>query len=180
MLSNLTPNEYYDSIFDITPGYIKKIGINGLIVDLDNTLIPRNEIIAPSELVKWLDGMKEAGLKLVIVSNNSKTRGSKIAHKLDLPLVATAKKPWRTAFNKGLKSIGSKKDESAVIGDQIFTDVLGGNRMGLYTILVVPLSGKEFIGTRVVRQIEKVVLKRLEKRKLIPKDERRNGNNGQD
>jgi HAD superfamily phosphatase (TIGR01668 family) len=178
MLTKLTPNEYYDSIFDIKPSYLKEIGITRIIVDLDNTLIPRNEIVAKDELIDWLKSMRNVGLKLVIVSNNTKTRVGIIARKLDLPLVAMAKKPSRLAFEKGMKAIQCKKEETAVIGDQIFTDVLGGNRMGLYSILVVPLSGHEHFVTKFVRQIEKLVLKRLEKRKLIPKDERRNGNNG--
>ena len=177
MISKLTPNEYYDTIFDINPTHLIDIGIKGIIIDLDNTLVPRNEVYTPAELIEWLDEMKKEGLKLVIVSNNSKTRCGVVAKKLDLPLIALAKKPWRIAFSKGLKEIKSKVDESAVIGDQLFTDVLGGNRMGLHTILVVPLSGKEFFATKFFRKVEKVVLRRLENKKLIPKDERKNGNN---
>lgn len=178
MLTKLTPNEYYDSIFDIKPTYLKQLGFSGVIIDLDNTLIPRNQLITTDELMNWLENMRNIGLRLVIVSNNTKTRVGMAAKKLNLPLVAMAKKPWRVAFEKGMKTIQCKKEETAVIGDQIFTDVFGGNRMGLYSILVVPLNGKEHFITSIVRHLEKLVLKRLERRKLIPKDERKNGNNG--
>jgi HAD superfamily phosphatase (TIGR01668 family) len=79
---------------------------------------------------------------------------------LKLPAVYNAAKPSRAAFRRALGFLGTAPEHTAVIGDQIFTDILGGNRMGLFTVLVVPMSTKEFIWTKFVRQVEKLILRK--------------------
>jgi len=90
----------------------------------------------------------------------------KVAKILDLPFLSNAGKPRRKAFKKVLSILDIKADELAVIGDQIFTDVLGGNRMELYTILVVPISSSEFFGTRIMRRMERFVIPYLQKQEV--------------
>ncbi|MDD3705135.1 MAG: HAD hydrolase-like protein [Clostridiaceae bacterium] len=79
---------------------------------------------------------------------------------MKLPAVYKAIKPSKTAFRRAMKLMNSVPANTAVIGDQIFTDVLGGNRLGLYTILVAPISDKEFIWTRIIRKLERHILKK--------------------
>lgn len=161
MLRLLRPNEYHDSVFEINLEKLKKRGIAGFVIDLDNTLMPWNELVYTEEIFNWIDVLKTNDFKVCLLSNNGKDRGTPIAEKFNLPLVAFAKKPSKNAFKKAMKVLGTKKSETVVIGDQLFTDVLGGNRFGLYTILVKPISEKEFWGTRIVRRIERVVFKIL-------------------
>lgn len=163
MLEIFRPEEYYPSIFEIDLGGLKKKGIKGLIVDLDNTLLPRYEEKVPLRLLSWLKELNSQGFKAVIVSNNWSGRVTAIAAKLNLPLVAPAVKPRRGAFKRGMKVLGTAVSETAVIGDQLFTDVFGGKRCGLYTILVKPASPKEMFHTRVLRYFEKIILRRLQK-----------------
>ncbi|MDI6799499.1 MAG: YqeG family HAD IIIA-type phosphatase [Actinomycetota bacterium] len=157
------PDEYHNSIFEIDTLRLKEAGKKGLLIDLDNTMVARNENGTSKELKDWLIGLKERGFLVCIVSNNWKLRVSRIADELSLPLVARATKPSKAAFLRGMKALGTVPCQTAVIGDQIFTDIYGGNRLGLYTILVVPLSGHELFHTKILRRIEGFILQRFQK-----------------
>ncbi len=101
---------------------------------------------------------------MCFVSNNSDLRVKEIADLVDIPFVAWAKKPRRRSFRKAMALMATKPEQTAVVGDQIFTDILGGNRLGLFTVLVSPISRKEFVGTRLVRLLEKIILERNKRR----------------
>nr|WP_220185854.1 YqeG family HAD IIIA-type phosphatase [Paenactinomyces guangxiensis] len=163
----MIPNMYVQSIYTIDFHELQRRGIKSVIVDLDNTLVESTRPDATPRLIKWLDQVKHMGLQVMIVSNNTKTRVSQFAAPLNIPYIHTAKKPLSQAFRKALKSMGTKKEETVVIGDQLLTDVLGGNRMGLFTILVVPVSDVEGFFTRINRRIERFVFRWMEKRGLL-------------
>jgi len=99
-------------------------------------------------------------------SNNSQDRVQKFAEAFGVPAISKAIKPRRGAFRIACDSLGVTPGETAVVGDQVFTDVLGGNRLGVYTILVVPVSEKEFFGTKIMRMMERFVLRKLKMRGL--------------
>jgi hypothetical protein len=132
-------------------------GIRGVITDLDNTLVGAKAPYATPELQAWLQKLRKSGFQVVIVSNNNKDRVSKFAQPLLIPFIYRAKKPTSAAFHKALAIMNLKPEQTAVIGDQMLTDVLGGNRMGLFTILVQPISmADEGFFTKVVnRRLEK-------------------------
>lgn len=159
MLTKFYPSEYHQSIYDIDFEALRDAGIHGLVVDLDNTIIPRNSHTASASLKEWLATAKSLGFNICILSNNWMTRVSRIATQLDLPLVARAAKPRKRAFTMAMEAIGSTVDSTAVIGDQIFTDVFGGNLAGLHTILVVPISDQEAPHTRMLRKLERVIMR---------------------
>ncbi len=137
---------------------LEKEGIRGIIFDLDNTLVPWNDWTVCPEIKEWMGQVKEAGFSSCIVSNNNSRRGKELSEVFDLPAFWKAVKPRRRSFRKALELMALEPSQTAVIGDQVFTDILGGNRMGLYTILVHPLSRREFLGTVYVRKVERVVL----------------------
>ncbi len=168
ILKYLTPNLYLDTVYDLKLEKLKKLGIDTIITDLDNTLVGWNDPTPNTKLVKWFENLRENGFKVVIVSNNSENRVAEFATQVDIPFISKAQKPRRSPFKRAMEQMGSTIKETAVIGDQIFTDVLGGNRTGLFTILVIPINPKEFIGTKIVRQCEKMVLKHLAKKGKIP------------
>lgn len=167
MLKKVTPDLVLNSIYDLDLAFLKKKGIKGIITDLDNTLVVWNVCQVEEPLEKWLFAVKEADFKLCILSNNSSGRVDDFAAKIGVPAVSKAVKPRRIGFRRALKQMGLKASETAVLGDQLFTDILGGNRAGLFTILVTPLSQKEFIGTRLVRQVERILLRKLKKKGLL-------------
>jgi HAD superfamily phosphatase (TIGR01668 family) len=148
---------------DIPLGDLKKSKIKAFIFDLDNTVTEWNSNDLSQEVMDWFSLLKEYGFKACILSNNGAQRVLKVAQQLELPFIHRAKKPRRSAFFRAVDLMQVAPEEVAVIGDQIFTDVLGGNRAGLYTILVRPLNHREFIGTKFSRGMEVLVLHRLRK-----------------
>ncbi|QGT98926.1 Hydrolase, HAD subfamily IIIA [Candidatus Syntrophocurvum alkaliphilum] len=165
MSNILYPNVYVDSIFDISLEKLKKLKIRALIIDLDNTLTEWNSNIIASEIEEWFEQIKDEGFKACILSNNGEERVVKVADKLGIPYIPKAAKPRRKSFYKAMALLESSAKETAVIGDQVFTDVLGGNRAGLFTILVVPINRKEFMGTKISRAMEYFVLRRFKNSK---------------
>lgn len=156
-----------ESVHDIDFDQLKDAGVRGVIFDLDNTIIPWDSNQMCPTVESLLRGMLEKGFKVSIVSNNWHSRVKEIAVKLGLPFVSRAYKPAKTGFRKALVEMGLEPFETVVIGDQLFTDVLGGNRMGLRTIWVKPLTAKEFIGTRIHRRFEKLAVKILKAKGLM-------------
>lgn len=165
----LCPKLYIRSVFDLPINQLKECGIRGLIFDLDNTLLNWNAYDVTPEAEELFIHLEKAGFLSCLVSNNKRDRVEAVARVLDLPAISKARKPRRRAFRQALTTLGTTQEETAVVGDQLFTDVLGGNRLGLYTILVMPLSKTEFIGTRAIRRLERFVLTRLIKRGLLEK-----------
>lgn len=160
MLSKFKPDKHFQDIFAIDFDKLRKEGIRGLICDIDNTIVPWSEEKVLAEVTDWFAEIKKKGFKVCLVSNGTDRRVSFFSNQLGLPAVGQAVKPSKRAFQKAQKKLGLKREEIAVIGDQIFTDVFGGNRMGFKTILVEPLSKKEFITTRIMRSLERLVYKR--------------------
>ena len=169
MLGKFCPKAYISSLTDIGPEFFLDRGIKGLILDLDNTLIAWKAGVLEPDMIELIKTYKDAGLQLCVVSNAFNKRVTNLLHPLGVPWVARAGKPKRKPFVKALDILGTTTGETAVIGDQIFTDILGGNRIGLYTVLVIPISKKEFIGTKIVRMVEKLLLIRLAQKGIIEK-----------
>ncbi|OBR65083.1 hypothetical protein A7K91_05875 [Paenibacillus oryzae] len=167
MFERLVPKKRVHSVYDIDLDELYLHGVRGIITDLDNTLVGAREPLATPELIVWLDKVKAAGFRVVIVSNNNKTRVGNFAVPLDIPFLHAARKPSQQAFRKALALLQLEPGQTAMIGDQMMTDVLGGNRLGLHTILVAPISpADEGMMTRVNRKIEKYALTRLRRRGL--------------
>ncbi|RKD22358.1 hypothetical protein SAMN02745883_00802 [Caminicella sporogenes DSM 14501] len=163
MKNLLIPKLYVDSIFDINLDELKKRGIKNLIVDIDNTLVAWDKKTAPRSVIQWFDEVKKKGFNICLVSNNTEDRVVKFTENIEIAAFHRAKKPFKTTFYKAMNYMKANKENTAVIGDQIFTDILGGNRVGLYTILVVPIESKEFWWTQLVRKIERFILKKIKK-----------------
>lgn len=165
MIELFSPDLYVRDIYGINLEYIKNRNIKGLLVDLDNTLLAWDSFEADERLMSWIEACKAKGFSLCIVSNNKRSRINHCAKILDIPAVVRAIKPRKKAFLKGMEILGTLPKETAVIGDQIFTDILGAKRMGLYAILVRPISNNEFIFTKLVRKLEAVILKKIREKK---------------
>ena len=159
LLNKLIPRQHVNTIYEIELDTLWKQGYRGIITDLDNTLVGAKAPLATPELIDWLKVVGQLGFQIVIVSNNQRTRVSKFAEPLSLPFIYRARKPTNGAFRKALKMMDLRAEETVVIGDQMLTDVLGGNRLGLHTILVHPISPtEEGFFTKVNRTLEKAAL----------------------
>lgn len=173
LLKIFCPRIFTTSVTDIQLELLKELGIKGILFDLDNTIVSRDSNQFPPEVFDYLIKLREHGFKLGIVSNNGRRRVTAIAGLLKIPAVHRAAKPWAKPFRRALKMLGTSASETALVGDQIFTDILGGNLAGLHTILVVPLEGSDFLGSRLIsRPLEKLVLARLHKYTEVLHDKR--------
>lgn len=159
------PNIYLTSLDYLDTSILKKRGIKAILFDLDNTIVPRDSHYLEPEVEEWLQGLLKQGFSLAIVSNNGSKRVNLFADRLGIPTVSRAVKPFKKAFQRALELLDVKAENAAVLGDQVFTDILGGNRLGLFTILVVPMKGKEFWATRMFnRRMERLVLRDINRR----------------
>ncbi|KAA9005432.1 YqeG family HAD IIIA-type phosphatase [Paenibacillus spiritus] len=174
MFERLVPKLRVNTVFDIDLEGLYAKGYRGIITDLDNTLVGAKAPLATPELVLWFEKVKSIGFKLVIVSNNNMQRVSKFATPLNIEFVHEARKPSNAPFRKAMKLMDLAPEQTIVVGDQMLTDVYGGNRLGLYTVLVLPISAAdEGIGTRINRRVERIALTRLRKQGLWHEEEER-------
>ncbi len=167
MLQKLCPRVQAQSVLELDLDELKKVGIRGIIFDLDNTLVEWKQDDLSPEIIQLVSRFKQSGFKMCILSNALEHRVEAVASLLEIPYVSRAVKPRKFPFRKALKLMETEPDETAVVGDQLFTDILGGNRMELYTIWTPPLSDTEFISTRAVRQLERLVIKRFRKKGIL-------------
>ncbi len=155
----LRPRVFASSIYHIDVSGLWDAGYRAVLTDLDNTLVEWNSPTATPQLVAWLEQLRERGFQVAIISNNKESRVVSFARPLGIPAFYAARKPKRAAFLRALEMMSVKAKETVMIGDQVFTDILGGNRMGMYTIMVQPIHRREAGGTRLMRLFERVVLR---------------------
>lgn len=168
LLNSLRPDLRAASIADIEVSDLLKQGFDALLLDLDNTLLPWKDSDVPESSKQWVQGAQKLGMKLCIVSNtHSPKRLERIAKELGIGCVARALKPRAYGFREAAGMTGCELSASVVVGDQLFTDILGGNLAGAYTILVNPMHPREFIGTKVTRGLEWIVFRLLGERSRI-------------
>ncbi|AEF17186.1 MULTISPECIES: YqeG family HAD IIIA-type phosphatase [Thermoanaerobacterium] len=161
LYKKLIPDMYANSIYDIDFENLKKRGITSLIFDIDNTLVPQKVLNPDRKVINLFKFLKSKGFKVCLISNNTTKRVNNFTKDTGVKGISWAIKPRKSAFYKALEMLDSTPDETAIIGDQIFTDILGGHRVGLFTILVRPLSSEEFGWTKIMRKLEKKVLKKV-------------------
>ncbi|TCT16905.1 hypothetical protein EDC18_101201 [Natranaerovirga pectinivora] len=164
MLKKLFPDTYVDSIHDIDYKKLYEEGKRGLIFDIDNTLVPYDVAHPDDKIITLFEELKALGFKICLASNNNKDRVIKFNERLKLIAIHKALKPFRRNLRKAMYLMKTKKEETVIIGDQIFTDVLGGNRLGIKTILVVPIQDKEEWITKIKRNTERKILDIYQKR----------------
>ena len=129
-----------DNIYEISGAALGRRGIRLLLADLDNTLVPYGVPLPDEKLKGWRDELAAHGVTLFILSNNRhESRPRTFAQAMDVPYIGHAGKPKTASFVKAMEQMGVAPEQTAIVGDQIFTDVLGGNRAGVATILVKPI-----------------------------------------
>lgn len=157
----LKPTWYIQTIYTVHAQDLLDLGIKGMMIDLDNTLLAWNELDANSQLIEWIQEIKDAGIKICLLSNNRSHRVARVADAIDLNYIANALKPFPHSFKRVISSWSLLPEEIVVVGDQMVTDVIGAKCMGLKVILVKPLVEHDNIYTRINRLIEKALLRKI-------------------
>ena len=137
------PHFSFGSVMDISPGFLNELGVRFLMLDLDNTLAGYSDPMPSDDVVKWAENMASCGVKLFIVSNNRlRKRPESFAKAMSVGYVKSARKPSPVGLLLAMKTAGFEKSESALAGDQVYTDALAANRAGILSIIVRPRSLK--------------------------------------
>src|SRR3989339_1606314 len=145
MIKYCKPNEYLDSIYQIDFDALRKKGIKGIILDLDETLLPREMLDISPVLFAFIETIKDKGFSIFLMSNSTKeARVEHVGKTFNIPFVTFAMKPLPFSFESARKRLQLFPHEIAVIGDQVFMDILGGNWAKMYTILVKPMNPETF------------------------------------
>lgn len=162
------PNMYQKNIHDINYKKLKEQGIKCLVFDLDNTIALIDQHIITDDTKKLLIDLKK-DFQVVIISNNVTSRVKSYADYLDCDFVSNATKPLSRGYKKISKKYNLKPNEMCMIGDQIVTDIYGGNRFGMFTVLIDPLGKKDLKITSLNRIIEEKILKNYENKGIMKK-----------
>ncbi len=159
MFKKFYPDFRFNSIADINADFFRENKINFAVLDIDNTLVSYKTERADALAREFLDMLSENGIKYAFASNNHKKRVELFAKDFDAHFVSRALKPFAVGVKQAMQRMGAKKEETVLIGDQVFTDIYAGKRAGIKTIMVNPIDAKETPFFRVKRYFERIVLK---------------------
>lgn len=154
------PDIKLHGITDITVELLNKYNVKALLLDVDNTMSTHHGTILTDGLLEWIDTMQQAGIKLMVLSNSKRFRIEPFAARIGLPFISLACKPLPFGYLRGVKALGEKRKNVAIVGDQIFTDTLGGNVIGLKTILLTPIKLEDGWSFKIRRKLEKKLYKK--------------------
>lgn len=171
MIKLFNPKKYVKDYRYVDLNDLKKHHIKLIICDIDNTLVAHDESHPNEDVLNFVQSVKDAGFDFCLISNNFNDRVTTFAQDLKVPTYPMAKKPLKLTYKKIIKEMGYQPQEIASIGDQIMTDVLGGNRMKIYTILTSPLVDRDIASTKINRKFENIVFKLLAKKGYLVKGE---------
>ncbi len=160
-MSLLMPTVMLKSVTDISLGLIRSLGAEAILLDVDNTLARHGSQSPFDGAVEWTHMVREAGIGIVIVSNNLKKRVAPFAAKFDLPYVTHGLKPLPWGFNKARRMLGNDSKNVLVVGDQIYTDILGANLAKMKSILLEPVEHGESLSIWFRRWLEKPVRRKI-------------------
>jgi HAD superfamily phosphatase (TIGR01668 family) len=156
----LRPDGHAASLIDVAVESLWKRGWRGIVLDLDNTCCPYHRPELADGVAAWVASALARGFRIVMVSNNFSERVAAAGTLLGVPTVANALKPLPFGYLRALHVLGTPRRQTVVIGDQVFTDVLGAKLVGVHSILTEPLVAHDFPLTRVLRFLERLVYKR--------------------
>lgn len=167
MIENFVPDIYQKSIYYINYDKLYKKGVRLLLFDLDNTITPSYVNKPTKRLKKLFDELKDKGFKIIIMSNSPKRRIEPFKEQLNVDACAFSLKPTKNKYKKIMEKLKYKHTEIAAIGDQLLTDIVGANKLDLTSVLVNPLTKKDFSVTFINRVIEIFIYDKLSKRDLL-------------
>ena len=170
-INKVIPKMYCEDFYHIDELFLLSEGIKKLIIDIDGTILPADSIDVDSVLIEKILRLKSKNIDMCLVSNNKKERVLPVAEKLEVKYLYEANKPLPIAFTKAMEVLETtNKDEVAMVGDQMLSDIKGANEFGIYSVLVKPISKHQNIQTGTSRFLQNRMEKKLKKIKKFDKD----------
>lgn len=166
-MERFVPDIYQKSIFTINYKKLYASGVRCLLFDLDNTITAFNQKKCDDKIKELFQDLTNQGMKVIIFSNSPKRRVEMFSKLLNVDYVSGARKPFPKKFLEVLKKYKFKENETAIIGDQLLTDIQGGNRAGIITILIDPATNYDPIWTKIARKREKKIKNKLRDKGLF-------------
>ena len=163
MKFTLVPEYRFEKFDDISGQFLLSIGVRGVLLDIDNTMEPYEHSLPGEHVLKWLNSLDNAGIKTAIVSNNDWDRVNTFNQSIGMPAYAKAGKPFKKNLINAMRDIGTDREHTIFIGDQILTDVFAAHNAGIRAILVPPINDKKDPFTKFKRLLEKPIIKKYEK-----------------
>ncbi len=161
MIAYVTPDAIVDAVTNVTLELLRGWKIQGVALDLDNTIVPWHTDKLEPGIAPWVTSVRAAGIRMCLLTNNYGPQAKSVARELDMPLVRGALKPLPAAFRRCLDELQTDASQSVCVGDQLFTDVLGAKLVGMRAVYVRPIAQRAFVTTRFLRWLERPVLARL-------------------
>ena len=169
MFDKFVPDKYFKSVYDINYKALKKSGIKCLIFGLGNVLEPESVKVPTRKIKDLFEDLKDMGFKIIIMSNRSKREVTPFKEQLCVDSAFRSFKPFKMKYKKVMRLYDYNDTEIACIGDELFYDILGANRMKLTSILVNPISIDDYAVTKITRKLENLVIRHLTKKDLFKK-----------
>lgn len=157
------PEYYFKAFNEASAEFLLGIGVKGIVLDVDNTLEPYENPLPGEHVKAWLSDLRDNGISAAIVSNNGGERINLFNSELGLPVYYKAKKPFKKNVLNAMRDMGTTKENTVLMGDQVFTDVWAAHNTGIRAILVPPINDKRDIFTKFKRLLEKPILKKYKK-----------------
>lgn len=158
------PEYYFETFDEASADFLCGIGVKGIVLDVDNTLEPYENATPGDHVVSWLNSLSKKGIRAAIVSNNGGDRINLFNKDLGLPVYYKAKKPFKKNILRAMRDIGTDRDNTILMGDQVFTDVWAAHNAGIKAILVPPIKDKRDILTKFKRLLEKPVMRKYRRK----------------
>ncbi|MBR2832920.1 MAG: YqeG family HAD IIIA-type phosphatase [Bacilli bacterium] len=169
-INKIIPDMYAQSFYDIDTTYLKNNGINNFIIDIDGTILKVDDTYVPAKMQTRINLIKQQKIKICLLSNNNEERVKPVAKTLNVPYLANARKPKKEAFDNALIILKSHKENTAMIGDQMMSDIKGANEYGISSILVRPIDKHNNIKTGTSRILQNIMEHHLKKIKKFDKN----------
>jgi len=155
----LRPDYYYDSVFQIPYDELLEKNIRGLIFDLDNTLAAFDEKLPPPKIAALMKRLEKMGFQVCLLTNNTTNRLNGFNEEMQLKGLANGLKPFTRGVHRAMKLMGTDKSQTVIVGDQLLSDVWAGKNAGIGTILVKPITERDFFFVKMKRVIERFILR---------------------
>lgn len=155
------PTYFTNKVTDIKLEILKKLNINGVLLDIDDTLVKTKLELPEKEILDWVNLLKLNNIKIILVSNNTKNRVEKFAKNLDIPWIAMSYKPFTFNLKKAIRKISCNLNNVIMVGDQIFTDIFAANLINIKSVLVNPMGTPKSMLMTIKRKFEEPIRRKI-------------------